>query len=43
MAERRLARTGAKITPAMLETALQLRSDIHAYLGCPPNGTKASK
>jgi predicted RNA-binding Zn ribbon-like protein len=36
MAERRLARTGAKITSAMLETALRLRTDIRAYLGCDP-------
>jgi predicted RNA-binding Zn ribbon-like protein len=36
MADRRLARTGAKITPAMLETALRLRTDIRVYLGCDP-------
>ena len=36
MGKRRLSPAGARITPAMLETALQLRADIRAYLGCDP-------
>jgi predicted RNA-binding Zn ribbon-like protein len=34
MAKRGLLWTGAKITPAMLESALRLRADIRAYLAC---------
>ncbi|MDB5606286.1 MAG: hypothetical protein JWP25_3186 [Bradyrhizobium sp.] len=36
MAQRGLLWTGAKVTPAMLETALRLRTDIRAYLECDP-------
>ncbi|SDS14376.1 CGNR zinc finger domain-containing protein [Bradyrhizobium canariense] len=36
LAERGLSPTGAKITPAMLETALRLRTDIRAFLECDP-------
>jgi predicted RNA-binding Zn ribbon-like protein len=31
-----LSGAGAKVTPAMFETALQLRADIRLYLGCDP-------
>jgi predicted RNA-binding Zn ribbon-like protein len=36
MSERKLLGTGAKITPAMLGVALQLRSGLRAYLECEP-------
>jgi predicted RNA-binding Zn ribbon-like protein len=36
MAKRGLLWTGAKITPAMLETVLRLRTDIRTYLACDP-------
>ena len=36
MAARGLSWTGAKITPAMFETALQLRASVRAYLECDP-------
>ncbi len=36
MAQRRLSPTAAKVTPAMFETALQLRAGVRAYLACDP-------
>ena len=36
MSRRGLLFTTAKITPAMLETALQLRTSVRAYLECDP-------
>jgi predicted RNA-binding Zn ribbon-like protein len=36
MAQRGLLFTGAKITPAMFGTALQLRTSVRAYLACDP-------
>jgi predicted RNA-binding Zn ribbon-like protein len=36
MGKRGLASTAARITPAMFETALQLRTDVRTYLGCDP-------
>jgi predicted RNA-binding Zn ribbon-like protein len=36
MAQRGLAGTNAKVTPAMFETALQLRTSVRAYLQCDP-------
>src|SRR5882724_3858420 len=36
MSQRGLSWTGARITPAMWETALQLRAGVRAYLQCDP-------
>jgi predicted RNA-binding Zn ribbon-like protein len=36
MAQRRLSSTSVKVTPAMFETALQLRAAVRAYLACDP-------
>jgi len=36
MSQRGLLFTNARITPAMLETALQLRSSVRSYLECDP-------
>ena len=36
MGKHGLASTAARITPAMFETALQLRTDVRTYLGCDP-------
>jgi predicted RNA-binding Zn ribbon-like protein len=36
MAQRRLSSTSAKVTPAMFETALQLRAGVRDYLACDP-------
>ncbi len=36
MAQRGLLFTGAKITPAMFDAALQLRTGVRAYLQCDP-------
>ena len=36
MSKRGLLTSGGKITPAMFETALQLRTSIRAYLACDP-------
>jgi len=36
LSQRGLLGTGVKITPAMFETALQLRAGIRAYLQCDP-------
>jgi predicted RNA-binding Zn ribbon-like protein len=36
MSQRGLLFTSAKITPAMFESALQLRTDVRAYLQCDP-------
>jgi predicted RNA-binding Zn ribbon-like protein len=36
MSKRGLLASGGKITPAMFETALQLRAGIRAYLACDP-------
>jgi predicted RNA-binding Zn ribbon-like protein len=36
MGKRGLSAGGARITPAMFETALQLRADIRSYLGSDP-------
>src|SRR2546429_3290171 len=38
MAQRKLSRTGAKVTPAMLETALSLRASLRDYLQHYPAG-----
>jgi predicted RNA-binding Zn ribbon-like protein len=42
MSQRGLLFTGAKITPAMFESALQLRSRVRAYLECDPAGRPKS-
>jgi predicted RNA-binding Zn ribbon-like protein len=36
MAQRGLSSSGARITPVMFETALQLRSSVRSYLQCDP-------
>jgi predicted RNA-binding Zn ribbon-like protein len=36
MSQRGLSWTGAKITPAMFDTALQLRASVRSYLECDP-------
>src|SRR5205085_858683 len=38
MAQRKLSRTGANVTPAMLETALSLRASLRDYLQHDPAG-----
>ncbi len=38
MAARGLSWTGARITPVMFETALQLRASVRVYLECDPVG-----
>jgi predicted RNA-binding Zn ribbon-like protein len=43
MAERGLLRTGAKITPEMLATALRLRADLRAYLQCDPTERRKNR
>ena len=43
MSERGLSHPGAKITPAMLETAHQLRSAIRAFLECEPAARRSNK
>jgi predicted RNA-binding Zn ribbon-like protein len=43
MSERGLLRSGAKITAPMLETALQLRSSLRAFLECDPNERHKNK
>jgi predicted RNA-binding Zn ribbon-like protein len=43
MAKRGLLWTGAKITPAMLETALRLRAEVRAYLACDPTERRSSR
>ena len=36
MSQRGLSRTGTKITPAMFDSALQLRASVRGYLECDP-------
>jgi predicted RNA-binding Zn ribbon-like protein len=43
MSERSLLGSGAKLTPAMLGTALQLRSAVRAYLECDPDDRNKDK
>jgi predicted RNA-binding Zn ribbon-like protein len=43
MSARRLSRAGAKITPAMLESALALRAGVRAYLEREPAERRSSK
>jgi predicted RNA-binding Zn ribbon-like protein len=43
MSARGLLRSGDRITPAMLETARQLRSAIRAFLECEPAKRRSSK
>jgi predicted RNA-binding Zn ribbon-like protein len=43
LAQRGLLFTGARITPAMFETALQLRTSIRAYLQCDPAERRDNK
>src|SRR5712671_2696145 len=43
MARRGLLFTGAKITPAMFETALQLRASVRDYLQCDPVDRRKDK
>jgi predicted RNA-binding Zn ribbon-like protein len=43
MSARGLSRPSTKITPGMLETALQLRSAIRAFLECEPAARQNSK
>jgi predicted RNA-binding Zn ribbon-like protein len=43
MAQRGLLWTNAKITPAMFETALQLRASVRAYLQCEPIERRKNK
>ncbi len=43
MAARGLSWTGARITPAMFETALQLRASVRVYLECDPVERRRNK
>ena len=43
MAARGLSLTGAKVTPAMFETALQLRASVRSYLECDPVERRRNK
>ena len=43
MAARGLSWTGAKVTPAMFETALQLRASVRSYLECDPVERRRNK
>src|SRR5665213_1970168 len=43
MSHRGLSFTNAKITPAMFDTALQLRSGVRAYLQCEPVERRSNK
>src|SRR4051794_33998056 len=43
MAQRGLLFPGAKITPAMFETALQLRAGVRHYLKCDPVERRKNK
>lgn len=43
MTERGLLRTGAKVTPEMLATALRLRTDLRAYLQCDPTERRKNR
>jgi predicted RNA-binding Zn ribbon-like protein len=43
MAQRGLLFTSARITPAMLDTALQLRANVRAYLQCDPVERRKNK
>jgi predicted RNA-binding Zn ribbon-like protein len=43
MAQRRLSRSDAKVTPGMFETALQLRAGVRAYLACDPAQRRTAK
>jgi predicted RNA-binding Zn ribbon-like protein len=43
MSKRGLLWSGAKITPAMFETALQLRASVRAYLECDPLERRKNK
>src|SRR5665647_1702578 len=43
MAQRGLLFTGARITPAMLDTALQLRASVRTYLQCNPAERRENK
>jgi predicted RNA-binding Zn ribbon-like protein len=43
MAQRGLSWTNAKVTPAMFETALQLRASVRAYLQCDPVERRKNK
>jgi predicted RNA-binding Zn ribbon-like protein len=43
MSQHGLLSTGAKITPAMFDTALRLRTAMRAYLGCDPVGRRSGK
>jgi predicted RNA-binding Zn ribbon-like protein len=43
MSARGLLRPGDRITPAMLETALALRSGVRAYLECDPAGRRNNR
>lgn len=43
MSQRGLSWSGAKITPAMFETALQLRTGVRAYLECDPAERRKNK
>ena len=43
MSKRGLLASGGKITPAMFETALQLRAGVRAYLACDPPERRKNK
>jgi predicted RNA-binding Zn ribbon-like protein len=43
MSRRGLLRPGARITPPMLETALQLRASLRAFLECDPSERQKNK
>jgi predicted RNA-binding Zn ribbon-like protein len=43
MSARGLLQSGGRITPAMLETALELRSGVRAYLECDPIARRKNK
>jgi predicted RNA-binding Zn ribbon-like protein len=43
MSQRGLLFTSAKITPAMFETALQLRASVRCYLECDPVGRRKNQ
>jgi predicted RNA-binding Zn ribbon-like protein len=43
MAQRRLSPGSAEVTPAMLQTALQLRASVRAYLACDPAQRRTAK
>ena len=43
MARRGLSFTNSKLTAAMFDTALQLRSGVRAYLACDPGGRPSNR